>query len=120
MKISSPSMPSAQQQKEAAERGGTRTGQILDKMNIETCLANRGRWPLLDPSGSLVSSSIPSSLLSTTQSDAKTATGRIVPLQEKCCSLPEAGQHEWPTRRSSRYEAFVRQTLADNQKRRSA
>jgi hypothetical protein len=112
------------EKKKAAEKAGTTDywDSILDKLNIETCLANRvALAPYLNPKRFHWVFFVDSFLFPLNNRDQ---TGRnpdmgvYIPLQEKVL-------HRYMQRENvsglpadlAGYEAFVRQTLADNQKK---
>jgi uncharacterized protein len=110
--------------KKAAEAaGGTAYWNgILDKLNIETCLANRvALAPYLDPKRFHWVFFVDSFLFpfdNHDQSAKNTDLGVYIPLQEKV--LARYKQQENITGLPADlagYESFVRQTLADNQKK---
>jgi len=86
---------------------------ILDKMNIETCLANRGgagRVPSIPSDFIGCSSSIPFFFAFDNHNlvAKKRRTWPVyIPLQKKVLQrLHAAGKHEWPARRSSRLRSL--------------
>src|SRR6266852_1430905 len=110
--------------KKAAERaGGTAYwDSILDKLNIETCLANRvALGPYLDPSRFHWVFFLDSFLFpldNRDQTGKNPDMGVYIPLQEKVLHryMQQENVSGLPADLAS-YEAFVRQTLADNQKK---
>src|SRR6202047_2851538 len=112
------------EKKKAAEKaGGTAYwDSILDKLNIETCLANRvAMAPYLDPKRFHWVFFVDSFLFpfdNRDQTGKNPDMGVYIPLQEKV--LHRYMQHEnvsgLPADLAA-YEAFVRQTLTDNQKK---
>lgn len=108
--------------KKAAEAaGGTAYwDSILDKMNIETCLANRvALAPYLDPRRFHWVFFVDSFLFPFDNHSQIARNGDMsvyIPLQEKVLAryMKQAGVSGLPTDLAG-YEAFVRQTLADNQ-----
>lgn len=95
---------------------------ILDKMNIETCLANRvALAPYLDPKRFHWVFFVDSFLFpfdNHGQSAKNGDMGVYIPLQEKVLQryLKQEGVNGLPADLAG-YEAFARQTLADNQKK---
>ncbi|MBI1747744.1 MAG: amidohydrolase family protein [Acidobacteria bacterium] len=95
---------------------------ILDKMNIETCLSNRvALAPYLDPKRFHWVFFVDSFLFPFDNHDQSAKNGDMgvyIPLQEKVLRryMKQAGVNGLPADLAG-YEAFVRQTLADNQKK---
>jgi hypothetical protein len=110
--------------KKAAEAGGGTAywDGILDKMNIEICLANRvALAPYLDPKRFHWVFFVDSFLFPFDNRDLAAKNGDMgvyIPLQEKVLQryMKQESVNGLPADLSG-YEAFVRQTLADNQKR---
>lgn len=110
--------------KKAAEASGSTTywDGILDKLNIETCLANRvALAPYLDPKRFHWVFFVDSFLFpfdNRNQTGKNTDLGVYIPLQEKVLQRYEK-QESLSTIPAdlAGYESFVRQTLADNQKK---
>ncbi len=110
--------------KKAAEAaGGTAYwGSILDKMNIETCLANRvALAAYLDPKRFHWVFFVDSFLFAFDNHSLIAKNGDMavyIPLQEKVLQryMKQESMHGLPADLGG-YEAFVRQTLADNQKK---
>ena len=110
--------------KKAAEAaGGTAYWNvILDKMNIETCLANRvARAPYLDPQRFHWVFFVDSFLFAFDNHSLIAKNGDLgvyIPLQEKVLQryMKQESLNGLPADLGG-YEAFVRQTLADNQKK---
>lgn len=110
--------------KKAAEAGGGTTywDSILDKMNIETCLANRAALaPYLDPKRFHWVFFVDSFLFpfDNHRQIAKNGDmGVYIPLQEKMLQryMKQENANGLPADLAG-YEAFVRQTLVDNQKK---
>ena len=110
--------------KKAAEKsGGTAYwDSILDKLNIETCLANRvALGPYLDPKRFHWVFFVDSFLFplnNRDQTGKNPDLGVYVPLQEKVLHryMQQENVNGLPTDLAG-YEAFVRQTLTDNQKK---
>ena len=110
--------------KKAAEAtGGTAYwDSILDKMNIEICLANRvALAPYLDPKRFHWVFFVDSFLFPFDNHDLAAKNGDMsvyIPLQEKVLQryMKQEGVSGLPADLSG-YESFVRQTLADNQKK---
>ncbi len=110
--------------KKAAEAGGGTAywNAILDKMNIETCLANRvALAPYLDPKRFHWVFFVDSFLFPFDNHDQIAKNGDMavyIPLQEKVLQryLTQEAKKAIPSDLAA-YEAFVRQTLADNQKK---
>ncbi|HET8921492.1 MAG TPA: amidohydrolase family protein [Candidatus Acidoferrum sp.] len=108
--------------KKAAEAaGGTAYwDSILDKMNIEICLANRvAPGPYLDPKRFHWVFFVDSFLFPLDNHDLAAKNGDMgvyIPLQEKVLQryMKQEGVNGLPADLSG-YEAFVRKTLADNQ-----
>jgi uncharacterized protein len=109
-------------EKAAEQAGGTAYwDSILDKLNIETCLANRvALGPYLDPKRFRWVFFVDSFLFplnNRDQTGKNPDMGVYIPLQEKVL-------HRWMKQENltalpadlAGYEAFVRQTVADNQK----
>src|SRR4029077_20231937 len=95
---------------------------ILDKMNIETCLANRvALAPYLNPKRFHWVFFVDSFLFPFDNSDQIAKNGDMavyVPLQEKVLERYKKNQGVGALPADlAGYEAFVRQTLADNQKK---
>ena len=109
--------------KKAAERdGGTAYWDgILDKLNIETCLANRvALAPYLDPKRFHWVFFVDSFLFPFDNHDQTAKNGDMgvyIPLQEKVLQryMKQAGVSSLPADLAG-YESLVRQTLTDNQK----
>jgi hypothetical protein len=109
--------------KKAAERdGGTAYWDgILDKLNIETCLANRvALAPYLDPKRFHWVFFVDSFLFpfdNHNQTAKNGDMGVYIPLQEKVLQryIKQAGANGLPADLAG-YESLVRQTLTDNQK----
>jgi hypothetical protein len=110
--------------KKAAEKSGTTAywDSILDKLNIETCLANRvALAPYLDPKRFHWVFFVDSFLFPL---DNRDQTGKnpdmavYIPLQEKVLHryMQQENVSGLPADLAG-YESFVRQTLADNQKK---
>jgi hypothetical protein len=95
---------------------------ILDKMNIETCLANRvALAPYLDPKRFHWVFFVDSFLFPFDNHDQSAKNGDMgvyIPLQEKVLQryMKQEGVNGLPADLAG-YEAFARQTLADNQKK---
>jgi hypothetical protein len=95
---------------------------ILDKMNIETCLANRvALAPYLDPKRFHWVFFVDSFLFPFDNHDLAAKNGDMgvyIPLQEKVLQryMKQEGAKGLPSDLAG-YEAFVRRTLADNQKK---
>ena len=110
--------------KKAAEASGSTTywDGILDKLNIETCLANRvALAPYLDPKRFHWVFFVDSFLFpfdNRNQTGKNTDLGVYIPLQEKVLQRYEKQESlsAIPADLAG-YESFVRQTLADNQKK---
>src|SRR5271169_2866841 len=110
--------------KKAAEAaGGTAYwDSILDKLNIETCLANRvALAPYLDPKRFHWVFFLDSSVFALNNRDQTGKNGDMgvyIPLQEKVLQryMKQESVNGLPADLAG-YEAFVRQTLADNQKK---
>ena len=110
--------------KKAAEAaGGTAYwDSILDKLNIETCLANRvALAPYLDPKRFHWVFFVDSFLFALNNRDQTGKNGDMgvyIPLQEKVLQryMKQEGVNGLPADLAG-YEAFVRQTLVDNQKK---
>jgi uncharacterized protein len=110
--------------KKAAEASGNTAywDGILDKLNIETCLANRvALAPYLDPKRFHWVFFVDSFLFpfdNRDQTGKNSDMGVYIPLQEKVLQRYEKqeGVNGLPTDLAG-YENFVRQTLADNQKK---
>jgi hypothetical protein len=113
----------ADKEKAAEQAGGTEYwDSILDKLNIETCLANRvAMAPYLDPKRFHWVFFVDSFLFpldNRDQTGKNPDMGVYIPLQEKV--LHRYMQQENVTALPAdlaAYEAFVRQTVADNQKK---
>src|ERR1700732_1127770 len=113
----------AEKEKAAENAGGTAYwDSILDKLNIETCLANRvALAPYLDPKRFHWLFFVASFLFpfnNRDQTGKNPDMGVYIPLQEKV--LHRYMQQENVTglpNDLAGYEAFVRQTVADNQKK---
>lgn len=110
--------------KKAAEAGGGTAywDGILDKMNIEICLANRvALAPYLDPKRFHWVFFVDSLLFPFDNHDLAAKNGDMgvyIPLQEKVLQryMKQEGVNGLPADLSG-YERFVRQILADNQKK---
>ena len=110
--------------KKAAEKdGGTAYWDaILDKLNIETCLANRvALAPYLDPKRFHWVFFVDSFLFPFDNHDQAAKNGDMgvyIPLQEKVLEryMKQAGMNGLPADLAG-YESLVRQTLTDNQKK---
>jgi len=109
--------------KSAEQSGGTvYWNGILDKLNIETCLANRvALAPYLDPRRFHWVFFVDSFLFpfdNKNQTGKNSDLGVYVPLQEKVLQryLKQENQSALPADLAG-YESFVRQTLTDNQKK---
>jgi uncharacterized protein len=110
--------------KKAAEASGSTAywDSILDKLNIETCLANRvALAPYLDPKRFHWVFFVDSFLFplnNRDQTGKNPDMGVYIPLQEKVLQryLKQENLNGLPADLGG-YEAFVRQTLADNQKK---
>lgn len=110
--------------KKAAEASGSTAywDSILDKLNIETCLANRvALAPYLDPQRFRWVFFVDSFLFPFNNRDQSGKNGDLgvyIPLQEKVLQRYEKQENlsALPSDLAA-YEAFVRQTLADNQKK---
>jgi hypothetical protein len=110
--------------KKAAQAGGGTAywDGILDKMNIEICLANRvALAPYLDPKRFHWVFFVDSFLFPFDNHDLAAKNGDLgvyLPLEEKVLQryMKQQGVNGLPADLSG-YEAFVRQTLADNQKK---
>jgi uncharacterized protein len=110
--------------KKAAEAGGGTAywDGILDKMNIEICLANRvALAPYLDPKRFHWVFFVDAFLFPFDNHDLAAKNGDMgvyLPLEEKVLEryMKQEGVNGLPADLSG-YEAFVRQTLADNQKK---
>jgi uncharacterized protein len=110
--------------KKAAEKdGGTAYWDaILDKLNIETCLANRvALAPYLDPKRFHWVFFVDSFLFPFDNRDQAAKNGDMgvyIPLQEKVLAryMQQAGVNGLPADLAG-YESLVRQTLTDNQKK---
>ena len=108
--------------KSAEEAGGTAYwNSILDKLNIETCLANRvALAPYLDPKRFHWVFFVDSFLFPFDNREQMAKNGDLavyLPLQQKMLNryADREGRKVSP-RDLAAYESFVRQTLADNQK----
>src|SRR5713101_2202141 len=113
----------ADKKKTAEATGGTAYwDSILDKMNIETCLANRvALAPYLDPKRFHWVFFVDSFLFAFDNHNLIAKNGDMAmytPLQEKVLQryMKQEGINGLPADLAG-YEAFVRQTLADNQKK---
>ena len=110
--------------KKAAEKSGTTEywDSILDKLNIETCLANRvALGPYLDPNRFhwvFFVDSFLYPLNNRDQTGKNSDLGVYIPLQEKVLHryMQQKNVSSLPADLAG-YESFVRQTLADNQKK---
>ena len=110
--------------KKAAEASGSTAywDGILDKLNIETCLANRiALAPYLDPKRFHWVFFVDSFLFPLNNRDQTAKNGDMgvyIPLQEKVLQryMKQEGLSQLPGNLAG-YESFVRQTLADNQKK---
>ena len=110
--------------KTAAEAGGGTAywDSILDKMNIETCLANRvALAPYLDPKRFHWVFFVDSFFFPFDNHDLAAKNGDMgvyIPLQEKVLLryMKQEAVNSLPADLSG-YEAFVRKTLADNQRK---
>jgi hypothetical protein len=110
--------------KKAAEASGTTAywDSILDKLNIETCLANRvALAPYLDPKRFHWVFFVDSFLFPFDNRDQTGENGDLgvyIPLQEKVLQRYEKQENlsAIPADLAA-YESFVRQTVADNQKK---
>jgi hypothetical protein len=110
--------------KKAAEASGSTAywDSILDKLNIETCLANRvSLAPYLDPKRFRWVFFVDSFLFpfdNRDQTGKNPDLGVYIPLQEKVLQRYEKQENltAIPVDLAA-YESFVRQTLADNQKK---
>jgi len=110
--------------KKAAEKSGSTAywDSILDKLNIETCLANRvALAPYLDPKRFHWVFFVDSFLFpleNRDQTGKNPDMGVYIPLQEKVLHryMQQENVSALPADLAD-YENFVRQTLADNQKR---
>jgi hypothetical protein len=110
--------------KKAAEASGTTAywDSILDKLNIETCLANRvALAPYLDPQRFHWVFFVDSFLFPFDNRDQTGKNGDLgvyIPLQEKVLQRYEKQENiaVIPADLAA-YESFVRQTVADNQKK---
>jgi hypothetical protein len=110
--------------KKAAEASGSTAywDSILDKLNIETCLANRvALAPYLDPKRFRWVFFVDSFLFpfdNRDQTGKNPDLGVYIPLQEKVLQRYEKQENltAIPVDLAA-YESFVRQTLADNQKK---
>nr|MDP9146894.1 amidohydrolase family protein [Acidobacteriota bacterium] len=110
--------------KKAAEASGTTAywTSILDKLNIEICIANRvALAPYLDPKRFHWAFFVDSFLFpfnNRDQTGKNTDLGVYIPLQEKVLQRYEKQESltGLPTDLAG-YESFVRQTVADNQKK---
>ena len=110
--------------KKAAEKSGTTEywDSILDKLNIETCLANRvALGPYLDPKRFhwvFFVDSFLYPLNNRDQTGKNSDLGVYIPLQEKVLHryMQQENVSSLPADLAG-YESFVRQTLADNQKK---
>jgi hypothetical protein len=112
------------EKKKAAEKEGTTAywDAILDKLNIETCLANRvALAPYLDPKRFHWVFFVDSFLFPFDNHDQAAKNGDLgvyIPLQEKVLQryMKQEGVNGLPADLAG-YESLVRQTLADNQKK---
>ena len=112
------------EKKKAAEASGSTTywDGILDKLNIETCLANRvALAPYLNPKRFHWVFFVDSFLFpfdNHSQTGKNGDMGVYIPLQEKVLGryLKQEGLNGLPADLAG-YQSFVRQTLADNQKK---
>jgi hypothetical protein len=110
--------------KKAAEASGSTAywNGILNKLSIETCLANRvALAPYLDPKRFHWVFFVDSFLFPLNNHDQTGKNGDMgvyIPLQEKVLQryMKQEGLGELPGNLAG-YESFVRQTLADNQKK---
>ena len=110
--------------KKAAEKSGTTEywDSILDKLNIETCLANRvALGPYLDPKRFhwvFFVDSFLYPLNNRDQTGKNTDLGVYIPLQEKVLHryMQQENVSALPADLAG-YESFVRRTVADNQKK---
>jgi uncharacterized protein len=110
--------------KKAAEKSGTTEywDSILDKLNIETCLANRvALGPYLDPKRFhwvFFVDSFLYPLNNRDQTGKNSDLGVYIPLQEKVLHryMQQENVSSLPADLAG-YESFVRQTVADNQKK---
>jgi hypothetical protein len=113
----------AEKKKAAEQAGGTAYfDEILDKLNVETCLANRAMMaPYLDPKRFHWVFFGDSFLYPFDNRDQAAATPDMavyVPLQEKMLSRYKKQMNiEGLPADLAGYEAFVRNTMAENQKR---
>jgi hypothetical protein len=110
--------------KKAAEASGTTAywDSILDKLNIETCLANRvALAPYLDPQRFHWVFFVDSFLFPFDNRDQTGKNGDLgvyIPLQEKVLQRYEKQENRTAIPADlAAYESFVRQTVADNQKK---
>ncbi len=110
--------------KKAAEASGTTAywDSILDKLNIETCLANRvALAPYLDPQRFHWVFFVDSFLFPFDNRDQTGKNGDMgvyIPLQEKVLQRYEKQENLTAIPADlAGYESFVRQTVADNQKK---
>jgi hypothetical protein len=113
----------ADKEKAAEQAGGTAYwDSILDKLNIETCLANRvALAPYLDPKRFHWVFFVDSFLFpfdNRDQTGKNPDMGVYIPLQEKVLHryMQQENASSLPADLAG-YESFVRQTVADNQKR---
>src|ERR1700730_10546314 len=113
----------AEKEKAAENAGGTAYwDSILDKLNIETCLANRvALAPYLDPKRFHWVFFVDSFLFPFNNRDQAARNGDMgvyVPLQEKVLQryMKQQSVNGLPADLAG-YEAFVRATLAENQKK---
>jgi uncharacterized protein len=113
----------ADKEKAAEQAGGTAYwDSILDKLNIETCLANRvALAPYLDPKRFHWVFFVDSFLYpfnNRDQSGKNPDLGVYIPLQEKVLHryMQQENVNSLPADLAG-YESFVRQTVADNQKK---
>jgi hypothetical protein len=113
----------AEREKSAEKDGGTAYwNSILDKLNIETCLANRvAMAPYLDPKRFHWVFFVDSFLFpfdNRDQTGKNPDMGVYIPLQEKVLERYRKQENvNGPPADLAGYESFVRQTLADNQKK---
>jgi uncharacterized protein len=113
----------AEKEKAAEQAGGTEYwDSILDKLNIETCLANRvAMAPYLDPKRFHWVFFVDSFLFpldNRDQTGKNPDMGVYIPLQEKVLHryMQQENVGSLPADLAA-YEAFVRQTVTDNQKK---
>jgi uncharacterized protein len=112
------------EKKKAAEASGSSSywNEILDKLNIETCMANRvALAPYLDPKRFHWVFFVDSFLFPFDNHGQIAKNGDMavyIPMQEKVLQRYRAQEaRNAPPRDLADYESFVRQTLADNQKK---